>query len=274
MADVEADVGRAVEPAQRGEARGDGERVARQGPGLVDVAGRGDPLHQLAPAAVGRGGEPAADHLAHHGQVGLDAEQLLRASPGDAEAADHLVEDQQRAGLGGGVPTASRNPGAGGTTPMLAGIGSAITAAGRSPGDRLHDGVGVVPGDDHGVRRLGLGDARAGGHARGREARAGLGEQAVDVAVVGAGELDDRVAAGGGPGEPHRADIVASVPELVMRTISTLAKRSITSAASSTSPAVGAPKLVPRAAAVLTASTTTGSAWPRISGPQEETQST
>ena len=67
-----------------------------------------------------------------------------------------------------------------------------------------------------------------------------LGEQAVDVAVVGAGELDDRVAAGGGAGQAQRL-IVASVPELTIRTISTHAKRSTTSAASSTSPAVGAP---------------------------------
>jgi hypothetical protein len=37
------------------------------------------------------------------------------------------------------------------------------------------------------------------------------------------------------------ADIVASVPELVIRIISTLAKRSMTSAARSTSPAVAAP---------------------------------
>ena len=68
--------------------------------------------------------------------------------------------------------------------------------------------------------------------------------------------------------------IVASVPELTIRTISTEAKRSQTSAASSTSPSVGAPKLVPFAAASATASTTDGWAWPRISGPQEQTQST
>ena len=43
------------------------------------------------------------------------------------------------------------------------------------------------------------------GMPRRREPRARLGEQAVDVAVVGAGELDDRVAAGGRPGEPHGA---------------------------------------------------------------------
>ena len=39
-------------------------------------------------------------------------------------------------------------------------------------------------------------------------------------------------------------------------------------------PGVGVPKLVPRVAADLIASTTSGCAWPRISGPQEETRST
>ena len=68
--------------------------------------------------------------------------------------------------------------------------------------------------------------------------------------------------------------IDASVPEEVMRIISTEAKRSATSAASRTSPSVAAPKLVPVAAASRTASTTRGWAWPRISGPHEQTQST
>ncbi len=56
-----------------------------------------------------------------------------------------------------------------------------------------------------------------------------------------------------------------------MRIISTAENRAHTSSARSTSPAVGAPKLVPRAAAAATASTTAGWAWPRISGPHEQT---
>ena len=65
--------------------------------------------------------------------------------------------------------------------------------------------------------------------------------------------------------------MVASVPEEVIRSMSTAGMRAHTSSASSTSPAVGAPKVVPRAAASITASTTSGWAWPRISGPQEQT---
>ena len=64
---------------------------------------------------------------------------------------------------------------------------------------------------------------------------------------------------------------MASVPEEVMRTISTLSMRRTTSAASVTSAAVGAPKLVPAAIACASAASTSGWAWPRISGPHEHT---
>ena len=67
--------------------------------------------------------------------------------------------------------------------------------------------------------------------------------------------------------------IAASVPELVIRSISTDGIRAATSSASWTSAGVAAPKLVPRFAASITAASTAGSAWPRISGPQEPTQS-
>ena len=65
--------------------------------------------------------------------------------------------------------------------------------------------------------------------------------------------------------------IDASVPDEVIRTISTDGTRAAISAAISTSPGVGAPKLVPSAAASVTASTIAGCAWPWISGPHEQT---
>ena len=68
--------------------------------------------------------------------------------------------------------------------------------------------------------------------------------------------------------------MVASVPELTSRTCSTGATRATISSASSTSPGLGVPKLVPLVAAVCSASTTAGWAWPRIIGPQEQTRST
>jgi hypothetical protein len=68
--------------------------------------------------------------------------------------------------------------------------------------------------------------------------------------------------------------MVASVPEETIRTISALGTRSTTSAAICTSASVGAPKLVPAAAAAVSAPTTAGWAWPAISGPHDMTQST
>ncbi len=68
--------------------------------------------------------------------------------------------------------------------------------------------------------------------------------------------------------------MVASVPEDTNRTRSIDRTASTTAVASSTSSAVGAPKLVPPAAVLVTASTTRGWAWPAINGPHESTQST
>ncbi len=153
-------------------AGGDRERVARQRPGLVDVARGRDPLHQLAPAAVRRRGQPAADDLAEDRQVGEHAVQLLGAAARDAEAGDHLVEDQQRAVLVGDRAAAPRGTRvAGGTTPMFAGTGSARIAANRVA-RRLGDDVGVVPRHDHGRRRGRLRDAGARRDPLRREPRA------------------------------------------------------------------------------------------------------
>ena len=93
------------------------------------------------------------------------------------------------------------------------------------------------------------------------------------MAVVAAGELDQL-------GRPvaalasRAALMVASVPELTMRSFSTAGTRRATSSASSTSASVGAPNEVPRAVAACTASTTRGWACPAISGPHEQTRST
>ena len=59
-----------------------------------------------------------------------------------------------------------------------------------------------------------------------------------------------------------------------MRSISADGTRATTASASSISPSVGAPKLVPPAAAARTAATTAGCACPATSAPQEHTQST
>lgn len=84
--------------AEGGQPGGHGQRVAGQGSGLVHVPGRGDPLHVFGFAAVGSHGQAAADDLAEHGQIGRDAKAGLRPAVFRAEAGDHLVDDEQRAG--------------------------------------------------------------------------------------------------------------------------------------------------------------------------------
>ena len=70
------------------------------------------------------------------------------------------------------------------------------------------------------------------------------------------------------------AVIAASVPELTRRTCSIDGNASTISAASSTSRSVDAPYVMPASAASTTASTVSGSACPKTSGPNDITQST
>ena len=118
---LEALVGAAVEQAQGRQAGRDRQRVARQRARLVDVAGRGDPLHQLAAPGVGGRRQPAADDLAEDGQVGAYALALLGAA-----AATRKPEITSSNTSRAPVSSASsrryaRKPGSGGTSPMFAG---------------------------------------------------------------------------------------------------------------------------------------------------------
>ena len=58
-----------------------------------------DPIHEPRRAGDDADRHAAADDLAVGGEVGPDAEPLLRAARRDAEAGDHLVEDQRGADL-------------------------------------------------------------------------------------------------------------------------------------------------------------------------------
>ena len=156
---------------------------------------------------------------------------------------------------------------------MLAGSGSARIAAERrarsvaasSASGSFHGTTTVVPAAAP-AGTPGLDGQRLRG-----QARAGLREQPVDVAVVGAGELDDPLAAGRRAREAH-AVIVASVPEEVMRSISTLGIRARDllgelDLAGRGRAEARAPRPPPRS----TAASTSGWAWPWISGPHEQT---
>ncbi len=67
------------------------------------------------------------------------------------------------------------------------------------------------------------------------------------------------------------ADMQASVPELHMRTFSTLGAARQISRAIFTSSGLGMPKLVPCSAACWTARMILAGAWPRMAGPHVPT---
>ena len=82
-----------LEPRDRGERRGGADRVRVE---RADVRHPpvGDDLHHRRVPAHGRDGEPGAERLSEHGEVGDDAVVLLRAAEREAVARDHLVEDE------------------------------------------------------------------------------------------------------------------------------------------------------------------------------------
>ena len=97
--------------------------------------------------------------------------------------------------------------GVGTTTPMLPTTGSKITPAIRAPcsaNASFKSGDVVVLQHERVLRRAGR-DARRIGHAERRRRAAGRHQQAIDVPVVVAGELDDHVAAGEAAGQADRA---------------------------------------------------------------------
>jgi hypothetical protein len=79
------------------QSRGDGAGVAGQGARLIDLACRGDMTHDVAGAAIGPHGQPAADNLAERGDVGNAVVKLLRAAGGEPEPGDDFVENEKRA---------------------------------------------------------------------------------------------------------------------------------------------------------------------------------
>ena len=121
----------------------------------------------------------------------------LRPAVGHAEAGHHFVEDQQRPVLRGQL--AQRLAGTrrvGTTQPMLPTTGSTITPAIRWPcsAKAASSPPDVVVPQHERVAGGAGGHARRVGHAQRGGRTAGRHQQAVDVAVIVAGELDDHVA--------------------------------------------------------------------------------
>ena len=140
----------------------------------------------------------------------------------------------------------------------------------------LHGGGGevdlVVVDDD----RLGdhrRGHAGRGGNAERGQARAGVGEEGIGVAVVAARELDHPVAVRVGASEPkrgHRGLGARTRPGAPARPTG---PRRRSPRRARPRPRSARRSSCPSSAASRTASTVSGSAWPKISGPHDCTQS-
>ena len=188
--------GRIAEAPQDGDARGGGERISGQGPGLVHVPARCEAIHDLGSAAERGQRQPAADDLPEDGEVRHDAEQFLRAASGNAEAGDDLVEHEQRsrcvaeaakrleeAGLGRDDAHVPRNG-------LDDDRGEALAVLGHGGCNRV-DVVVLAHDRVLGGRQRNAGARR---QAERRDTRAGTREERIDVAVVATRELEDAVA--------------------------------------------------------------------------------
>ncbi len=136
---------------------------------------------------------------------GEDPREVLSPAAGDAEPGDHLVEHQQRAVLRGAIAQQLEEALVRRRQTHVGGIrlgqecGELVLVGGAD------QGLAVVPRDDDGRGGGGLGHAGTGREAGRRQAAPRLGQQPVDVSVVGAGELEQLGAAGRCTGKTDRA---------------------------------------------------------------------
>ena len=190
----------------------------------------------------------------------------------DAEAGDDLVEDEQRAVLRGELAQQLEEAGLGRDEAHVGRIGLGeqrgelvLAPSRRARGVASFQGTITVP------RVAASGTPGEEGMPCVARPEPASREQAVDVAVVGAGELHQRLAAGGRAGEPDRAHGRLGARGRHAQHVDrghALARRARRARPRRPS---ARRSVVPRAAASSTASTTAGCAWPWISGPQEQT---
>ncbi len=183
--------------SQRRQTRGNGQRVARQRPGLIHGSDRGEMGHHLTPATEGRRGQPTAHDLAEGEQIrrpSLDG--AFRPPPAgrpDPKTGHHLIQDEQ-CPVGVTKPAQSRvetrqrrdNSHVGG-----GGFGDDSGDLIGIPDEHRLDGTQVVVGHDDRFRRGGGGHARRFRQAEGRHSRTSRGKQGVDMTMVAASELYD-----------------------------------------------------------------------------------
>ena len=190
--------------AQCGQAAGGGNRVARQGASLVDRAQGRHVFHDGALGAKSGQRHAPANDLAHDRDVGRKAGNrfgvhALRAAQGHAKAGHHLVQHQERSVFGAQFAGAAHKGRGGAHKVHIAGNrlnhhASQLFAVQHKGFFKLRQ---VVEFEHQRVLHHFGRHARAGGVAKGGQARAGFDQERVRVAVVAALKLDELAAPGG-----------------------------------------------------------------------------
>ena len=207
-------------------------------------------------------GSPPPITLPKHHRSGVTPDHAVAPAGAEAEAGDDLVEDEERAdGVAGGAqpleePGHRRDQ-------VHVGRHRLDDDAGHPLVERGHH----VVGDDLGVGHRAGRDADRARQAEHGHAAAAAGQQAVGVPVVAAVELDDAVAPGHAAGEAHRAHGRLGPRGDQAHLLAAGHPRADRLGQAGPRPGVGAPNVVPRAAACVTASVTAGCAWPSSTAP-------
>ena len=139
-----------VELAELGEAGSHGQRVAAEGPCLIDGTEGGEEVHDLRAAAEGTNRQATADDFAEAAQIGREVFEPLHARLAETEAGHHLVENEQRAVLLGDGGKPREVAGLGENQAGIGGVrldddGSDFLATG---GEESFERFGVVVGQD------------------------------------------------------------------------------------------------------------------------------
>ena len=145
-------------------------------------------VHDLGPPAVGPDGIPPPTIFPSVVRSGVSSNS--RSAVGHAKTGHHLVENQQCTARGF-VRASADKLRRRHTQPMLPTIGSRITAAIALFGEHRGISVGIVVRQHERVVAVPAVTPGRIRHAERGRGTAGRDEQAVDVAVIVAGELDD-----------------------------------------------------------------------------------
>lgn len=190
-----------------GQSCGKREGIAAESARLIDRARGSEVVHDFRTPAEGTDWEAAADDLAHCGEVGANAKNLLRSAGSEAEPRHDLIENEDGSILGAEFTESLQKAR---VREIEAGVG----------GDRFEDDGGefatvvckegaegfcVVEREGRGECCEGGGDAGTVRLSQSECAAACFDQQGIDMAVVAALELENAVASSETPGEAQTA---------------------------------------------------------------------